>query len=291
MKPDAVSDKTYTINGQTYDRVTSVIDSTLGGQSVEAAACEVAKHASELFLAHRNGETLAKPSWIWNGREFIESFQELAPSECLSDAKSLQGHYYKVRQGWLDRGTVLNQWFDSLAQGTDPSPGNAIEYVNQIFEEGKPLPGSTSPIAWACDRDDVVGRAMWLARFFREVKPCISHVQQLVVSEKLMVAGTLDALGVYDGKPTVWELKCGSEQFSHQVQASTYKVLAAGSKKWNVVALYIKPDGYRLVKFTDDQVRSGFKVFKNALSAYRVASVRRNWKTVSQNSDTRMKSA
>lgn len=282
---ESISDTSYRINGQDYTRVTSVLDKTLGGQSVEAAACEVSKHASELFESHVNGEILQKSGRLWTGSGFVETLDEFLPSECLSDPKRLQGFYYRVRQGWLDRGTVMNLWFDSLASGTDPSPVNAREFVCGELENGKYI-GKPDPVPYQCDRDDLINRAMWLARFWRDCKPVITHTQGTVKSDRLKVAGTFDALGVWDDKPCVWELKAGSEQFSHQVQASTYKNLVT-PKKWGVVLLYIKEDGYRLVELTQKQISDGFKSFKSVLTAYRIQEPRRDWKTVAQDSEAK----
>lgn len=286
--PEQVSDKTYTIEGREYHRVTSVIDATIGGQSVEAAACEVSKHASELFDAHNNGVVLQKPVRLWDGSKFVEAFEDLLPSDCLSDPKRLQGYYYRVRQGWLDRGTILNCLFDQLANGMEPTPGNAAGYVHNAFEEGKTVPGSTNPVPWQCDAQDVTDRAMWMARFFRSEKPIVTHVQVTVKSDRLGVAGTLDGIGVHDDRPCVWEVKAGSEQFSHQVQSGTYKNLAVGSKNWGVVALYVKRDGYRLVSFTKEQIRDGYQAFKSVLPAYLQTRIRRDWNTSAQDSDKKL---
>jgi len=285
-KAESVSDKTYTIEGKEYSRVTSVIDATLGGQSVEAAACEVAKHAKELFEHHLNGEILKKSGRLWTGSEFIETFDEYLPSEILGDQKRLQGWYYRVRQGWLDRGTVLNLFFDQLAHGLEPTALNARDFVCQELEQGKHI-GGKDPVPYQCDRPDLLNRCQWLARFWREHKPVITHTQGIVKCDKLKVAGSFDALGVYQDKPTFWELKAGSEQFSHQVQVSTYKNICAGSKKWNCVLLYIKADGYRLVQLTDKQISDGFKAFKSVLPAYQMTQTRRDWKTVAQDSETK----
>lgn len=283
---ESVSDRGYTINGVKYDRVTSVIDGTLGVQSSEAAACEVSKHASELFTAHIDGEILSKSGRVWDGKSFVETVQEYMPGEQLSDPKRLQGFYYRVRQGWLDRGTVLNMWFDSLANGASPTALNAREFVNQEMESGKWI-GNPDPVPYQCDREDLLSRCMWLARFWRDHSPTVTHVQQLVKSEKLGCAGTLDAIGVW-GRPVVWEVKAGSEQFTHQVQVSTYKHLAVGSKHWGCVILYVKADGYRLVELTDDQVRTGYRTFKSLVPAYQASRVRRDWNTACQDSESKL---
>lgn len=289
MNIESVNDRTYRIDGKDYDRVTSIIGDTLGGQSPEAAACEVAKYAARLFTDHADGVIHQKPSRVWDGERFVEAFQDIVPSETLREYRAIQGEYWRIRQGWLDRGTILNKLFDALAdEKIDPVPNHAYSFVEQELASCKSWTADGSPLCWQCDHDDVMQRAQWLARAWRQEKPVVPRTQYTVKCDRLNVAGTMDGVGVIGGTPGVIELKCGSEQFSHQVQASTYKRLAVGTKKMGVFLWYVQRDGYRIVALRDAQVKAGWETFKNLLPAYRALRTRRQWDTCAQDSDKKL---
>ena len=282
-----VTEKHYIENGVQYDRITGILDKTIGGGGEEAMVCETAKYASRLYEKASNGEVLEKDVRIWDGSKFTEGFESVNPSEVLDDYRKLQGESFRVRQGWLDRGTVGNLLFDAFSNGLDPTPVNAMEFIDEELAGCKGFKGET-PVPYQCNRDDIMNRAVWLARFWRDVKPVITHTQVFCKSEKLLIAGTADAIGVIDGAPGIIELKFGTDQFSHQVQVSSYKHMRVGRKKFGCFLLYISDDGYRLVQLTNKQINEGWRVMNQILPAYRIKTERRNWTTLYQNSEKKL---
>jgi len=282
-----VTDKHYEENGIKYDRITSIIDKTIGGGGDEAMVCETAKYASRLYAKSVDGEVLEKPVRIWDGNKFTDGFESVSPAEVLSDYRRIQGESFRVRQGWLDRGTVGNLLFDAFANGLEPTALNAMSFIDEELAGCKEFKGET-PIPYQCDREDLMNRAVWLARFFREVKPVITHTQVFCKCDKLQIAGTADAVGAIDVLPGIIELKFGTEQFSHQVQVSSYKHLRVGRKKFGCFLLYIGSDGYRLVQLTNKQINEGWQVMNRILPAYRIKTERRNWTTYRQNSENKL---
>ena len=115
-------------------------------------------------------------------------------------------------------------------------------------------------------------------RFLRDYSPEWTRIEYRLGSEKAGFAGTLDRMGVIDGKPCIVDIKTASApsratKVSWVAQLSGYRHLCNGATLERYILL-LKPDGkYTFYNAADIEEKYGFfgaRLFSHLLEQYKI---------------------
>lgn len=121
-----------------------------------------------------------------------------------------------------------------------------------------------------CD-EDIVPYVKAYVQFLREHKPEWELIEKSMYHPEKKFAGTLDRLGVLDGKKTIVDIKTSSavQKVLYGAQLNLYKQMARanGHEVERIAVLHLTKDGkYKLIDFDmDDTVADACVALHNAL--------------------------
>lgn len=151
--------------------------------------------------------------------------------------------------------------------------GTAIHTMIYMYEMSK------TPLEEMLPLIPYIGHLQAWIKFKSENKIEILTMEMIVVSEILMLAGTLDVLCILNGNKWILDIKSGGYSPSHEIQVSGYKKLYEDDPRiedqppGKIGGIYLRANG-----------NYSFKEFK--YNPYEVIRLRKEYKNVRKNNET-----
>jgi hypothetical protein len=254
--------------------------SAFGGENAEAAASVVARAASNAWDCALSGSPVCRQGRVWDSAAglYVSTSKSEEAGALLGDARALQATYYRQRQGWLDRGTVLNRVLDAFAAGAVKAK-DAVEYAASVLEEPAGFSESGAPYPWQCDDADVLARARSLGDWLSKGRVEVLAAGVRAFDKNRRLTGEADWIGTCGDTAHIGELKSGTEQKAHALQLAAYWSLFGSRQDAEGVVLYVRPDGWREVRLAAGALSKYAKAFNHLFEAYKTMMERPEWKT------------
>lgn len=290
-------DAFYMIDGVKYDRVSAiceVVSNASGDGLYFAGATDAAKGAARMVRDAMDGVPPCRDAEnaIASGGSLSEWMENI-------DWLVFKIEASRIRQGYADRGTLVNELFDQLVEAPmllkeaeqfiEDRIAQRKEEAKMAYREWKDAfdqgltNEKTCPVrAYQCEIDDVIPYVHSLVNWWGEDTGIAAyHLQPTVKDEKLKVAGHPDFVGTFAGFAVVGDLKTSSSSQPnryHQAQLAAYAKMAG----FGGINIMVTPKGVSMRELKTTGMRRGWADFTNALKLYRNSSMAGSYESAAQ---------